>query len=221
MKKEKLIIGISLAVGVAAFFGFRYFTSVKRKVVALAESEWKRFGRQYMNENGRITKTGGQETDKGFDKRIGDYWKAVGLNYDGQDTDFAWSAAFISWLFKNSGAGDKFPYNASHSYYVHEAIQSRLANKFNAPLVGYRVNEYAPKVGDLIAYGRQGNSNLYNAPPPYASHVDLVVSKGKNYIEVIGGNVSNSVTKRKIRTDNSGKIDDYRNAWFAVIKNNI
>ena len=44
-------------------------------------------------------------------------------------------------------------------------------------------------------------------------------AKRPNEIDIIGGNVSNSVTKKTLRLDASGKVDDNSRPWFVVIKN--
>jgi hypothetical protein len=51
------------------------------------------------------------------------------------------------------------------------------------------------------------------------SHCDLVVAKRSNEIDVIGGNVSDSVTKKTLKLDANGKVKDATRPWFVVIKN--
>ena len=52
-------------------------------------------------------------------------------------------------------------------------------------------------------------------------HCDLVVgvNKKQSNIEVIGGNVSDGVSKRILSTDNKGYLNDTNNDWFTIIKN--
>ena len=40
-----------------------------------------------------------------------------------QDGDYAWSAAFISYVMRIAGAGPRFPYSADHADYINIAKQ--------------------------------------------------------------------------------------------------
>jgi len=111
-------------------------------------------------------------------------------------------------------------YSPLHSKYITDSIANRKQGKTNEAFVGYKVNEIAPKVGDLVCYSRQGGID-YDTTGSYKSHCDLVVKKRKNEIEVIGGNVNNAVTKKILSTDNRGVLTDKKYDWFAVIKTNI
>ena len=72
----------------------------------------------------------------------------------------------------------------------------------------------------MVCYARQ-NSISYDTTGSYKSHCDIVVSTKGNQIEVIGGNVNQSVTKKILRTDSKGRLIDDNYKWFTVIKNNI
>lgn len=221
LKKNILYFGIGTIVGIGAlFFIIRKFL-VKYRAVSIAKKEWEGWGKPLINEKGQVIKKGGFESDKGFSERVGKYWRlGTGQSFTGKDRDVAWSSAFISYIMKKAGAGDKFSYSPSHSKYIRDSIQNRKKGKLNAPFVGFKVNEVAPEVGDLVCYSRQGGVD-YNTTDSYLSHCDLVVAKDKNKLEVIGGNVNQSVTKRLIETDNKGKIKDKNKNWFAVIKSNV
>ncbi|WP_301337827.1 DUF2272 domain-containing protein [Microcystis sp. MC19] len=58
----------------------------------------------------------------------------------------------------------------------------------------------------------------------FESHCDIVVAKNNNQLEVIGGNVGDSVAKTIVSLDDQGHIKvtkpDFR-PWFVVIKNNL
>lgn len=208
-RQQILLYGGGAVLAVSAFFVYRRFFTVKGKAVTLAKKEYKKW-------------KGGKEYQPGYAEQVGKYWKeGVGYNYDGYDRDVAWSAAFISWIMKNAGAKDKFKYSSSHSTYIRDSIANRKLNLFKKPFVGFKIDEYAPKVGDLVCYSREDNPDLYDVNTPYKSHCDLVVKKGDNYIEVIGGNVSQAVTAKKVTTDNNGYVIDKNKNWFAVLKNNM
>jgi peptidoglycan hydrolase-like protein with peptidoglycan-binding domain len=176
-------------------------------IVDIAYDEWGFFSQGTL-----------KETDEGAWQRIADYWQSVNLNYTGQDTDVPWSAAFISWVMQEAGAGDRFEYNASHSYYIEDAIQDRNANDPEAVFFGYSLDEYSPEVGDLVSYSRQDGVG-YGTPAPYQSHSDIVVAKRDGEIDVIGGNVSDSVTLKTLEIDSEGRLIDTSYDWFAVLRN--
>jgi hypothetical protein len=68
----------------------------------------------------------------------------------------AWSAAFVSFCVKQSGAtSSQFAFSMQHSVFVHAAIANANANR--GVFRGHRVTEYAPKLGDLIHHNRDGS----------------------------------------------------------------
>ena len=184
-------------------------SSFGNEIVRIAYQEWETFNR------GTI-----EETEEGAWQRVGDYWQSVGLNYTGQDTGVPWSAAFISWVMQQAGAGDRFEYNASHSYYIEDAVQDRYENDPNAAFFGYRLDEYSPEVGDLVSFARQDGIG-YDSPAPYESHSDIVVAKREGEIDVIGGNVDNSVSLKTYAIDSQGRLIDTSHDWIAVLSNQI
>lgn len=191
----------------------------KFKVRDIALEEWNYFGNQLI-ESGFI-KNGRKETDEGFWQRVSIYWKeGTGFEKTGKDTSWPWSAAFISWVMKKAGSGDKFPYSIRHSDYINYSIQNREKGNCDAEFIGYQIYEYSPDIGDLVCYSRQENID-YQSRGRYKSHCDIVIEKTKNRIGVIGGNVRDSVTKKFLPLDSEGKLDDSTEHWFVVIKNNL
>lgn len=190
--------------------------------VALLETvnqEWK-FWEEQTLESKRLIKRGKRETQETYWQRVGDYWQSIGKNYTGKNTNQPWSAAFISWSMKEAGAGDDFKYSIRHSTYITDAIANRKEGRLDAPFVGYKVSEYAPQEGDLVCYSRASWVS-YNTTGNYPSHCDVVVSAAIDEIEVIGGNVTNSVSKKILKVDSEGKVADTGYSWFAVLKNNL
>ena len=223
MTKNKNIIyfTIGAVLGGTALIILMRKLLVKYRVVSLAKSEWQGWGKPTVNISGKQTIDGGFESDKGFSERVGKYWKeGTNQNLVGSDREVPWSATFISWLFKKAGAGNKFVYNASHSKYITDSIANRKNGNTKAPFVGYKINEVAPEIGDMVCYARQSGVN-YDTTGSYKSHCDVVVSTKGNQIEVIGGNVNQAVTKKILKTDSKGLLIDTNNKWFTVIKNNI
>jgi hypothetical protein len=217
-----LIYTLGGIAGLVGIYFFDRYLKVKNKAAQEAKKEWNIWDNQELDINNNTIKEGRKEFESGYIQKVGDYWReGVGLTYDGNDRDVAWSAAFISSMMKRAGAKNRFKYSASHSDYIRDSINNRKNNDFKKPFLGFKLNEYAPKVGDLICYSRESSSNLYDANYPYKSHCDIVVKTGKNYIDVIGGNVNQSVSKKRLRTDDKGYLVDKNYKWFAVIKSNI
>jgi hypothetical protein len=186
--------------------------SFQQRLADIARQEWELFGRG--------TK---KEKQEGFWQRIGVYWReGVGVNLDGRNSN-PWSAAFISWVLKTAGAGNRFKYSARHSVYIRDAIAKRKNNDPNAAFKGYRINEVAPQVGDLVCASRGIDVGKvgYDTTRDYQSHCDIVVAIKPGRIDLIGGNVGNSVSLKTLTVDSQGKITKLprNSSWFVVIKN--
>src|SRR5258708_5905196 len=83
-----------------------------RSIVAIAKAEFDRFH-------------GINEGDEPLRGRIADYYEAAGGSRDLDPTldENAWSAAFVSFCVKQSGAtADQFKFSMLHSVYVKAAI---------------------------------------------------------------------------------------------------
>jgi hypothetical protein len=137
-----------------------------------------------------------------------------------------WSAAFISYIMRKSGAENKFKYSVRHATYIIDAVKNR--DNPNASFRGYPIDRIRPAVGDLICAPRGENKDLpYSqilAKGDFKSHCDIVVAKNGNQLEVIGGNVGDSVAKTIVSLDAEGHIKvtkpNFR-PWFVIIKNNL
>ncbi|MDH0865763.1 DUF2272 domain-containing protein [Mitsuaria sp. GD03876] len=147
----------------------------------------------------------------------------------------AWSAVFISTMFKINGLdANEFEGSPSHAMYMRSAI-----DHVGRPDTTYRQlpcdpGWIKPRVGDLVCYSRtprvrsfadvmsryDGDRGLY----PFDSHCDVVskVSPDGKTLESVGGNVGNSVTRTRRKTA-TGKIDESRtesgssNDWVMVL----
>ena len=221
MKKAWIFYGLGVAIGGTAIALILRKILVKYRVVSVAKYEWQGWGEPVIQKNGKQTRKGGFEADGGYSERVGKYWReGTGKRYDGNDRKVPWSSAFISWIMKKAGAGKDFVYSSAHTNYIRDSISNRKKGKTNEAFVGYRLNEVAPKVGDLVCYARE-NGVTYDTTRSYYSHCDLVVKKKKNEIEVIGGNVNDAVTKKILSTNDDGLLTDNKYSWFTVIKTNI
>lgn len=183
----------------------------KESLIAAAVRQWLRFHRG-----------AGKETQSPYCSYVREMWQALGMDHDGRDTSVYWSAAFISFIVRNAGAAyDGFKFSARHSKYVHDAIVKKERNQA-APFWGHRLDEYAPRLGDLIAQWRH-NSRTYDEAKTqdnFPSHVDVVVRLTDSYAETIGGNVSNSVSMKEevFPLDDNGFLKPVARA-FAVLEN--
>lgn len=186
----------------------------------IVTEEWERFGRQTIDIHNTVVKKGGQEFEDPYWDRVGDYWKAVNFPHTGKDTEHAWSAAFISWVMQQAGWGDRFSSSEWHATYIRNSILARKRQDRNFAYWGYRLQERAPQVGDLVGYARQGGVSFDYQPLTYSSHTDLVVAVRPGEIDVIGGNVKDSVSLKTVATDRQGRIIDKHQRWFVVMAPN-
>ena len=190
-----------------------------------AEEQWRFFGEQRFNLAGATIHSGHKEGEEGWWQRVGIFWQEIGRNdLDGRDHDWPWSAAFISHVMRKAGAGTAFPYSASHATYISKSIRDRNQGNTNTAYWGYRLNEESPKVGDLICWNRDPDKHVtYDQQfgGDYKSHTDLVVAVSATEIEVIGGNVGNSVTRRPIALNANGQLSEAVNGGetlFALMR---
>ena len=135
--------------------------------------------------------------------------------------DSPWSAAFISYLFKQAGfSQQEFKFSEAHVDYIDQSFYTSMADQTgtNSQHI-YRacdITKTPPRKGDLICYVR-GNASLKNSfqkfyelivarrsmtkKPSVNTHCDLVVeadNNGDSKLSSIGGNVIQSVTLRKM-----------------------
>jgi hypothetical protein len=139
------------------------------------------------------------------------------------DGDYAWSAAFISYVMRTAGAGDGFPYSPAHSVYVNAARAGSPALRIRAE----RPEAYAPRPGDLICMGRSWSKNVRydDLPSEFVGHCDLVVDAAPGALTVVGGNVDDAVTAKHVPVTDEGLLAtadghvlDERYPWFVVVR---
>jgi hypothetical protein len=220
----------------------------RQAVVAVALREWRLFGQNIANPDAEATRVIKPEREEGLWQRVGEYWW-LGLNagsmesgwtgkHDGNgamfppedDGDYAWSAAFISYVMRIAGAGQRFPYSADHADYINAARRVSLGETTAWAVSAERVQDYAPRLGDLVCFGRGTAKGLRyeDLPTPglFTSHCDIVVdTTTPGQIEVIGGNVEDSVTMNTVPVTADGKLAapegvvlDTRFPWMAVLR---
>ncbi len=215
-------------------------------VVAIALREWRLFGSPVNDDDHAIPDK--PERAEGLWQRVGEYWW-LGLDrnapeagwtgkHDGHgnvfapedDGEYAWSAAFVSYVMRVAGAGAAFPYAADHAFYINAAKRMTSRTDHGWLITAERPDAYAPVPGDLICHGRGRATSLrYDDLPTAAlfpAHCDVVVdTTRKGVIGVIGGNVSDAVTMRHVPVTADGRLArpdgvvlDTLRPWMTVLR---
>ena len=169
-----------------------------------------------------------KEDDDPQYKRVGQYWKSVGQSYTGKDKKRYWSAAFISWVLEQAGAGARFPGAAGHCVYFQHFVSS------SDPMALYEPLPQAvavPEPGDIVHYGRESAKRYdfteaaadFGADGWYPSHSDIVVEKRAGELITLGGNVGDTVGKKSVPIDANGLLVDRQEKgqtypWIGVLK---
>ncbi len=145
------------------------------------------------------------------------------------DGNYAWSAAFVSYVMRIAGAGSRFPYSASHSDYINAAKEAAQGQSDAWLVSAERPEAYAPQPGDLICLGRGSARDLRFDDLPaghFPGHCDIVVDIATaGQISVVGGNVDDAVTMKHVPVTPDGKLAtpdgqvlDTRYPWMVVLR---
>ncbi|WP_158595964.1 DUF2272 domain-containing protein [Oleomonas cavernae] len=163
-------------------------------------------------------------------QRIGEYWAFLNLAERDGSSDFAWSAAFVSYMVHLAGAGAAFPYSSLHAFYIYRTINDYLAKKQDASFCGLRLIKGQVIPGDILGMNRPDLSPMdYDAAAKsanYFSHSDIVVAVDSDGIHTIGGNVGRKpgeIGKKVFKWDGA-KLYNTRGASqqvFVVIRNSL
>ena len=229
----------SLTANVPPFARVPYEPFSREAAVQIALGEWRAFRQPVVYPNVELPED--EERENGLWQRVGLYWW-LGLDpswrqsgwtgkhdENGQvfsadvDGNYAWSAAFISYVMRMAGAGSSFPYSETHSDYIDEAA----AHTPGVALVAERVQDYAPQLGDLICLWRGARPVTFDELPAgrFPGHCDIVVAIKPGVLDVIGGNVDNAVAMKYIPITADGRLAgpdgivlDPDHHWFVVLK---
>jgi hypothetical protein len=238
-------------VHVPPFARIPYEPISRAAVVAIALREWRLFGSQVDDDPPGSYRPASPEDrperQQGLWQRVGEYWwlamnagtpasawtgkhDAEGMVFPaGVNGQYAWSAAFVSYVMRIAGAGARFPYSASHSDYIDIAKQMTLHQVTGWLITAERPEAYAPMPGDLICFGRGSASGLrYDDLPAgqFPGHCDVVVdSSVPGQISVVGGNVDDTVTLTHVPVTPEGRLAtpdgrilDPRYPWMVVLR---
>ena len=216
----------------------------RETIVAIALREWRLFGSRTdaapsANQDAPQEKP---EREEGLWQRVGEYWW-IGLDHPAaesrwtgkhdetgavfppdRDNEFPWSAAFVSYVMRIAGAGQRFPYAPDHAHYIDIAKNESLRPTSQWIISAERPDSYAPRDGDLVCEGREEASNLGFEDLPvgryFPAHCDIVVDTSlPQEISLVGGNEQDAVMKRLVPVTAEGKLTsggDYR--WLVVLR---
>ena len=235
---------------VPPFSRLSYAPFARTDAIAIALREWRLWGSP-VDDDPPGTRPPPLPDEKperypGLWQRVGEYWwesqdsGSVTAYWTGkhdgngtvfpasQDSHYPWSAAFISYIFRVAGAGERFPYSPAHATYINAAKAQADAGGGSLVVTAERPERYAPQVGDVICLGRGGSRALtYDELPTtsFPGHCDFVVAADPGQLTVIGGNVDDSVTEKHIPTTPAGTLSDpvtgvvdTRYPWFVVLR---
>lgn len=218
------------------FANMPYQPFSRSAAIAIATDEWHLWGNR-VGEPPNYTQTESSmgERQQGLWQRIGEYWWE-GMNagvpesrwtgkHDARGNIFpiavngqyAWSAAFISYIMRIAGAGPAFPYAADHSTYINYA--ARPGAKL---LTAENPASYAPQPGDLLCFPRGAAHGLSFAALPtsynFPAHCGIAVTVSAGDVDIIGGNVDDAVVLEHVQTNAQGIISDTSENWFVVLR---
>jgi hypothetical protein len=225
-----------------AFAQRDYAPFSRAAAVAVALDEWRLWGMR-VDDNGGVQYHQEEPTmgerQPGLWQRVGEYWWE-GMNASEPDSSwtgkhdadgkvfpvadngrYAWSAAFISYVMRIAGAGEKFPYAPDHATYINYAARAAAGGVKNPLLVAENPADYAPRLGDLLCFGRGRARGINFADLPTAhnfpAHCSIVVAGKPGQISVVGGNVDDAVVLEHVPANNDGEVGP---PWFVVLKVN-
>jgi hypothetical protein len=207
--------------------------------VQIAYREWRAFGQRVVI-SPQTESPDSKERDPGLWQRVGEYWwlgqdygrregawtgkhDASGFEFPrSDDGNFAWSAAFISYVMRTAGAGRRFPYAPSHSDYINAARTTP-----GLVVIAASLDSYAPREGDLICMWRASHQVSFQDLPAghFPGHCDIVAARHPGTLDVIGGNVDNAVSMKHVPVGPDGRLvgpsgtvidPDY--PWFVVLR---
>jgi hypothetical protein len=222
-------------------FAKRPYAQFSREAaVEIALREWRAFGQAMVLSARTPDSADSKERDEGLWQRVGEYWW-LGLNYGapdsawtgkhdasgvefarGQDGEFAWSAAFIDYVMRMAGAGTRFPYSPSHSDYINAARE-----RADIAVAAQPLTQYAPQPGDLLCMWRANHPVRFEDLPAghFPGHCDIVVVRRPGSLDVVGGNVDNTVAMKHVPVGpdgrlvgSTGTVVDADYPWFVVLR---
>jgi hypothetical protein len=199
--------------------------------VAIALREWRLFGERYDDRSACAPPVDSDEDPperrEGLWQRVGEYrWLGLGARHPrragtgkhdahgrvyppSQDETYAWSAAFVSYVMRIAGAGDRFVYDDRHATYINQAARAARGEEPVRAAIAMRPERYAPLPGDVICAGREWAADLRFDDLPagqFPAHCAIVVEVRAGALLVVGGNVADSVTMTRVPATSGGML---------------
>ena len=132
--------------------------------------------------------------------------------------DTPWSAAFISSMVKQAG-GYNFPYSANHVRYSLSVI-NKVAGAEAGTWEALDPLTTQLKRGDIVVKNRGSSTNEFGKIQARTdSHGDIVVGVNIGSVDLMGGNVSQTVKLVKLETETLGKEGTSLSGQFIDIDN--
>ena len=228
---------------VPPFARWPYQRFSREAAVQIALREWRAFGQPVVLPHQELPFD--NERAEGLWQRVGEYWwlglplPTLEQGWTGmhdqngrvfpasEDGNYAWSAAFIDYVMRMAGAGHRFPYSPNHADYINAAKQRAMGQGPALAIAAEPPERYAPTRGDLICMWRGRRPIRYDELPTgsFPGHCDIVVATHAGSLEVIGGNVDNSVSMKHIPVTADGHLAgpdgvvvDPDHPWFVVLR---
>ena len=184
-------------------------TPYQKRLASIAQAQYEKY--RLLRENQPPLST-----------QIKTYWTGLGLKFPGVST--AWSAVFVSWCVKEAGATKlQFNFASQHSQFVHTSI--RNARQGLGSFHGHPIDQYRPKLGDIVQNNRAGNEFDFvhaSTHKSYPSHSAVVYEVGVDnkgrYLRTIGGNEADSVGMKEVRLDSEGFIKNDAGLYISIIE---
>jgi hypothetical protein len=187
---------------------------------------------------------GRREDEEPCNGWIAEYWRIVsdasgrlhyrhldGRSVDGDGDRWAWSAAFVcAGVWVATGGASWFAYCEWHSTYTRDAIRRAMVDG-PQPYRAFPIRSEPLRRGDIVVQWRAGIGDGASDSPitwdsaqridPFTSHGDIVVSASGDAAEIIGGNLADTVMRRRLALDGTGRLADtaqLRGHWFAAVR---
>ncbi len=207
-----------------------YPPSAAERVIRLAYDEWRDWGSP-VQQAFDPPPFGSPEAEASNFPRVLAYWRAVPDAGEAIVTNRrryvtllaggagalwaepAWSAAFVSWVFRSAGVDTpEFPPSAAHSFYLDGLIATARDWPDRAPFLPEAPEAHAPRPGDLlcrdrsVAPLRHWRQRLAETGIFRPMHCDIVVGVEPGQVRAIGGNVGDAVTMLVFPADARGYL---------------
>lgn len=224
-----------------ADFARRPFEPFSRaNALGIALREWRGFGALVDDDppdSHPLPRSLRPDKQPGLWQRVGEYWwlgQDAGSRESGWTSKYdefgqlyqgdapAWSAAFVSYVMRSAGAGQRFPYSPLHADYINAAVQG------TGVLRAERPEAYAPQPGDLICVSRASTRHMRFedlSGARFFGHCDIVTAAAPGQLTTVGGNIGGGVTMKHVPTsatgmlsDPDGHVADPRYDWFVVVR---